>query len=143
MFNRSLPPRFWLLVGCVVLPLINAVNASLIEYFSSRFQQSFMDVAVNFIIFNMLSLIVNFPLALLSTIASERWKSGSHRAARWLCFGSGLISSLLFSYFLWFSWQKRAIHVADLSYLSQFPLPLFWSLGLILTSFLLRTPRRS
>ena len=142
MLHRSLPPRFWLLIGCVVLPLINASNAILIAHLE-RDKFIIGRIVEHFIIFYVLSLIACFPFGLLSTIASEQWKQGSHRASRVICWLSGITSFSVFGYLLWYSWQKSAINTSNLTFASQFPLLMLWSFGLILTGFLLRTPQRT
>ena len=143
MFHRSLPPRFWLLIGCVVLPLINAFNSFLITYFIERMNIEIGYFIGSFIVSYLYNLIVCFPLGLLSTIASENWKSGSYRAARFLCWSSGVISLIIFGYSFWFVLTKNVTGASNLSFLSQFPLLLIWSIGLILTGFLLRAPQRT
>jgi hypothetical protein len=143
MFNRSVPPRFWLLVGCVLVPLINASNSLLISYFWERKFLSIDYFIGSFIVSYLFNLIVLFPLGLCSTMASEKWKIGFWREARILCCISGLIALFIFGYSLLFEITHNGTRVSNFAFLSQFPLPLIWSLGLILTGILLRTPRRN
>lgn len=146
MFNRSLPPWFWLLFGCVISPALNGINTLLVLYFINSTKATFDQFSISYL----LNLFSSFPLGLFSMIAANHWQIGSYKTTRFICFGIGITALLLLA-FLFYIFSitlmsfpnSKGMDPSDFTITIQFLLPAVWSLALILTSFLLRAPRHN